>query len=181
MLIKSENSALLVIDVQEKLLPGVYDNETLVKNCQWLIEVAQLMDVPVIGSEQYPQGVGPTIESLKVLLPEGSYIGKTHFSCVDAPACNAQIESLNKQVIVICGMEAHVCVLQTALSLLEAGKQVYVVADAISSRNAKDTEFAIARMREEGVKIVTREMVGFEWIRRSDAPQFKTFSTRYLR
>ena len=155
MLIKSENSALLVIDVQAKLLPGVFESETLVKNCQWLVEVAQLMQVPVLGSEQYPQGVGPTTES--------------------------QIEALDKEVIVICGMEAHVCVLQTALRLLEIGKTVYVVADAISARNPRDTEFALQRMRDEGVKIVTREMVGFEWIRRSDAPQFKTFSMNYLR
>ncbi len=181
MLINSENSALLVIDVQSKLLPGVHDNESLVNNCQWLIEVAQLMDVPVTGSEQYPQGVGPTIDTLKNLLPEGGYIGKTHFSCVDAPECNAQIEALDKEVIVICGMEAHVCVLQSALRLVEAGKTVYVVADAISARNPIDTDYAIERMRSEGVKIVTKEMVGFEWIRRSDAPQFKTFSTRYLR
>ena len=181
MLIKSENSALLVIDVQAKLLPGVFESETLVKNCQWLVEVALLMQVPVLGSEQYPQGVGPTTESLRRLLPEGGFIGKTHFSCVDAPECNSQIEALDKEVIVICGMEAHVCVLQTALRLLEIGKTVYVVADAISARNPRDTEFALQRMRDEGVKIVTREMVGFEWIRRSDAPQFKTFSMNYLR
>lgn len=181
MLINSENSALLVIDVQAKLLPGVFENETLVKNCQWLIGVAQLMGVPVRGSEQYPQGVGPTIESLRTLLPDGSYVGKTHFSCVDAPDCNSQIEALDREVIVICGMEAHVCVLQTALRLLETGKTVYVVADAISARNPRDTEVALQRMRDEGVKIVTREMVGFEWIRRSDAPQFKRFSMDYLR
>ncbi len=181
MLIQSGNSALLVIDVQKKLLPGVYDHEALVENCQWLVEVAQLMGVPVIGSEQYPQGVGPTIESLRCLLPDGAYIGKTWFSCVDAPECHDKIEYLGKGVIILCGMEAHVCVLQTALRLLESGKTVYVVADAISARNPIDTEYAIQRMRDEGVKIVTREMVGFEWIRRSDAPQFKAFSTRYLR
>lgn len=181
MLLKAENSALLVIDVQSKLLPGVHENEALVRNCQWLIEVAQLVGVPVLGSEQYPQGVGHTIDSLRTLLPEGGYIGKTHFSCVDAPECGAAIEALDKETLVICGMEAHVCVLQTALRLQETGKRVYVVADAISARNPVDTEFAIARMREEGIKVVTREMVGFEWIRRSDAPQFKAFSMGYLR
>lgn len=181
MLLKAENSALLVIDVQEKLLPGVFENQALVKSCRWLVEVAQLMQVPVLGSEQYPQGVGPTTENLRSLLPDGSFVGKTHFSCVDAPECNRQIEALDKEVIVICGMEAHVCVLQTALRLLESGKTVYVVADAISARNPRDTEFALQRMRDEGVKIVTREMVGFEWIRRSDSPQFKTFSMEYLR
>jgi len=181
MLIQADNSALLVIDVQEKLLSGVHENEELVKNCKWLIEAAQLMEIPIMGSEQYPQGVGPTTDALKSLLPEVDFIAKTYFSCVDSPECNDHINSLGKDVIVICGMEAHVCVLQTALRLKEAGKTVYVVADAISARNDIDTKFAIERMRDEGIKIVTREMVGFEWIRKSDAPQFRTFSTKFLR
>ncbi len=181
MLINAEKSALLVIDVQEKLLPGVFENEKLVANCGWLMGVAELMAVPVLGSEQYPQGVGPTVAALRDRLPESDFVGKTHFSCVDAESCNQRIEALDREQIVICGMEAHVCVLQTALRLLEQGKQVFVVEDAISARNPDDTAAAIARMREEGVKMVTKEMVGFEWIGRSDAPQFKDFSMNYLR
>ncbi|MGB0465954.1 MAG: hydrolase [Pontibacterium sp.] len=181
MLINAEKSALLVIDVQAKLLPGVFENEKLVSGCQWLMGVARLMDVPVLGSEQYPQGVGPTIETLRELLPAEDFVGKTHFSCADAPDCSRRIEALDREEIIICGMEAHVCVMQTALRLLEQGKKVYVVTDAISARNPNDTAVAIERMREEGVKMVTREMVGFEWIGRSDAPQFKDFSMKFLR
>ncbi|PIE20365.1 MAG: hydrolase [Neptuniibacter caesariensis] len=181
MLIEADKSALLLVDVQEKLLPGVFENEKLVASCKWLIGVAQLMNVPVLGSEQYPQGVGPTVTELRELLPEDDFIGKTHFSCADAPECSARIEALGREQIVICGMESHVCVMQTALRLHAQGKQVYVVTDAISARNPVDTNAAIERMREEGIKMVTREMVGFEWIGRSDAPQFKTFSMNYLR
>ncbi|OPX56008.1 Nicotinamidase-related amidase [Oceanospirillum multiglobuliferum] len=181
MLISADNSALLVIDVQAKLLSGVYENEKLVDNCHWLIEVAQLMGVPVLGSEQYPKGVGPTTERLSQLLAADDFVAKTEFSCVDSDACYSRIQSMDRKSIVICGMEAHVCVLQTALRLKEEGFQVYVVADAVSARNPVDTEYALARLRDEGVRIVTREMVGFEWVRRSDAPQFKTFSLNFLR
>ncbi len=181
MLIKKQRSALLVIDVQEKLLGGVHQNEQLVNNCRWLMQLAQLVEVPVLASEQYPQGVGPTTEVLRELLPASDFVGKTHFSCADAPDCMARIDTLGRDQIIICGMEAHVCVLQTALRLHQLGKSVYVVADAISARNPQDTEFAIARMRAEGVRIVTREMVGFEWLARSDAPQFKDFSQQFLR
>ncbi len=180
MLIDPQQSALLVIDVQDKLLPGVHQNQQLVDSCRWLMEVAELMDIPTLGSEQYPRGVGPTVDSLRQLLPAEDFIAKTVFSCADSEECKARIDALNRDQVVICGMEAHVCVLQTALRLKEEGKQVFVVADAISARNPVDTEFAIQRMREEGIRMVTREMVGFEWVRRSDAPQFKDFSVRFL-
>lgn len=181
MLINRDKSALLVIDVQARLLPGVHDNEQLVHGCRWLMELAQLVKVPVLGSEQYPQGVGPTTEELKGLLPEEDFIGKTFFSCADSPECSARIEALDRDEIVICGMEAHACVMQSALRLKQQGKTVFVVADAISARNPVDTEYAIARMRDEGVKIVTREMVGFEWMMRSDVPEFRDFSMKFLR
>ncbi|MAC45846.1 MAG: hydrolase [Oceanospirillum sp.] len=181
MLISADNSALLVIDVQEKLLGGIHESENLIKNCQWLMEVAQLMEVPIVGSEQYPQGVGPTTKTLRNLLPEGEFIGKTVFSCADSEPCLSAIQALDRKSVVICGMESHVCVMQTALGLKEKGFDVSVVADAISARNPLDTEYAIERMRAEGIRIVTREMVGFEWVRRSDMPQFKTFSMNFLR
>jgi nicotinamidase-related amidase len=181
MLIDAKRSALLLIDVQERLLGGIHESEALVNNCRWLMQVAKLMEVPVLASEQYPKGVGPTIGTLREMLPDEDFVAKTEFSCVDAESCNERIRQLDREQIVICGMEAHVCVLQTALRLREEGKTVYVVTDAISARNANDTAVAIERMREEGVKLVTREMVGFEWIRRSDAPQFKEFSINFLR
>ncbi|WP_286240785.1 hydrolase [Neptuniibacter halophilus] len=181
MLMKAERSALLLIDVQEKLLPGVHQNEALVESCKWLLGVARLTEIPVLASEQYPQGVGPTVAALREMLPAEDFIGKTHFSCADAEACRERIEQLDREQIVICGMEAHVCVLQTALRLQEEGKQVFVVRDAISARNPADTQAAIERMAAEGIRMVTREMVGFEWLGRSDVAEFKTFSMEYLR
>lgn len=181
MLINRENSALLLVDVQEMLLGGIHESEQLVDNCRWLLEVAKLVDVPVLASEQYPQGVGPTTDTLRNMLPAEDIIAKNHFSCADADDCSARINALKKSEIIICGMEAHVCILQTAIRLKDQGKKVYVVADAISARNPVDTEYAIARMRDEGITIVTREMVGFEWLLRSDAPEFKDFSKKFLR
>ncbi|MCU5783734.1 putative isochorismatase hydrolase [Alcanivorax balearicus MACL04] len=182
MLIEAQDSTLLVIDVQERLLPGVHEHETLVKNCRWLIEVAQLMDVPVRFTEQYPKGVGPTTDQLLELAGDANpAIAKTVFSCADAPECASLLSEARGKTFVLCGMEAHVCVMQTALGLHQAGNKVFVVADAISARNPLDTESALQRLRDEGVRVVTREMVGFEWVRDSLAPQFKTFSQKFLR
>lgn len=180
MMIDAQQSALLLIDVQHKLLGGIHEKDQFVDNCRWMLEVAKLMDIPTLASEQYPQGVGPTTETLRALVPEDNFYGKTHFSCVQAPEVYPQIEKLDRPQMVLCGMEAHVCILQTALDLKGKGYQVFVVADAISARNPQDTELAIDRMKEEGIKIVSREMVAFEWLKRADAPQFKAFSKGFL-
>ncbi|MGY8869542.1 MAG: hydrolase [Pseudomonadales bacterium] len=181
MMLQKDNSCLMVIDVQARLLPGIHESEKLVKYCDSLVELAQELSVPVFGTEQYPEGVGPTADGLRERVGEDEFTGKTFFSCVDAPQFQDKLKTITQDQIVICGMEAHACVLQSAMSFKAMGKQVFVVADAISARNPKDTEFAIARMREEGIKIITREMVGFEWLRRSDAEGFKLFSKKFLR
>lgn len=181
MLIDRNASALLVIDVQERLLGPVHESAALVRNCEWLVKLAQLLDVPVVASEQYPQGLGPTTATLNDLLDSQQVHAKTAFSCLEADNCAQAFEELGREQFVLCGMEAHVCVLQTAFGLQAAGKQVYVVADAISSRSPQDRDLAIERMAAAGLHIVTKEMVGFEWVRRSDMPQFKTFSQKFLR
>lgn len=180
MLINFNHSCLLLVDIQEKLISGIYQSEKLVDNCRWLIKTAQLFNIPVMASEQYPRGVGPTVDTLRKLISKGSIQDKLIFSCADSPECLVMIEQQQRNQIVIVGMESHVCVLQTALRLNELGKDVFVVADAISSRDPLDTELAIARMSKAGIHIVSREMVGFEWLRGSGAPQFKTFSKEFL-
>lgn len=180
MLINSENSCLLVVDVQERLMSGIHQSDKLIQNCSWLIKAAQLFELPVIASEQYPQGIGPTVSSLRELIAEECIQGKSIFSCADSAECLVMIEQQKRNQIVIVGMEAHVCVLQTALRLNELGNEVFVVADAISSRDPLDTELAIKRMSNAGIHIVSREMVAFEWVRDSRAPQFKTFSKEFL-
>lgn len=181
MMLQKENSCLMVIDVQSRLLPGIHESERLVQYCDSLVELAQALDIPVFGTEQYPEGVGPTADGLRERVGSDSFTGKTFFSCVEAPQFQDKLKTIIQDQVVICGMEAHACVLQSAMGFKAMGKQVFVVADAISARNPKDTEYAIARMRDEGIKIITREMVGFEWLRRSDAEGFKLFSKKFLR
>ncbi len=181
MLLDTQHSALTVIDVQAKLLPGVHENQKLVENCVWLTRLAHLMDIPVIGSEQYPEGLGHTEESLRNLIGTDKIFGKTHFACIDDPGFNSAFCALDRKQVVICGMESQACVMQSALRLLKEGYEVFVVADAISARNPFDTNIALRRMERDGVKLITKEAVGFEWLRRSDVDQFKAFSSEFLR
>lgn len=181
MLLNAANSVLLVIDVQAKLLPGVQRGEELVENCRWLVRLAQLMAVPVVASEQYPQGLGPTEDGLRELIGAERFHGKTCFSSVDAAPFAAELQALERRQVVLCGMETQACVIQTALRLLEQDMQVHVVADAVAARKQLDTDIALRRMEQAGAVLVTREMVGFEWIRDAAAPQFKTFSKEFLR
>ncbi len=181
MLIDTRRSCLLVVDIQQKLVPAIAEAELLVKNARWLIEIAGIVDVPVLTSEQYPQGLGHTIDELDGLLPDKGKMEKLHFSCAADSSCLAKIQSTNCDQIVIIGMETHVCVLQTAMQLKAAGKEVFVVADAVSSRSLADKELALARMRQNGLQIVSREMVAFEWMEKSGTETFRKISKEYLR
>jgi nicotinamidase-related amidase len=180
MLLDRENSSLLVIDMQERLLPAIEDWQRILDNVMWLVRVAQLLKVPVLASEQYPKGLGHTHADLRTLLPAGGIADKAHFSCVAADCLDGMSGSERRQ-IVICGVEAHVCVLQTALELRWQGKEVFVVADAVGSRNLADRDLALARMRGHGIEIVSREMVAFEWLRRAGTAEFRQISSEFLR
>ena len=180
MLMERENSILTLVDVQARLLPGVHENERLVRNCNWLVRLAQLLEVPVIGSEQYPEGLGHTEEGLRELVGLDNLYGKTLFSCIDDPEFQKAFSSHDRGQVVLCGMESQACVMQSALRMLEKGLDVFVVADAISARNLSDTEISLRRLERAGANLVTKEMVGFEWLRRSDAAQFKSFSKDFL-
>ncbi len=181
MLIQQDNSCLLVVDIQGKLVPAVADNETMIKHSKWLIEVATILDIPLLTSEQYPQGLGGTIEEIDQLLPSDGKMEKIHFSCASDNSCLEKINSSQRNQIVIIGMEAHVCVMQTAFGLKDAGKEVYIVADAVGSRNPADKDLALQRMREYGIHIVSREMVAFEWMQKSGTAEFRKISMEYLR
>lgn len=181
MLIYPNSSCLLVIDIQEKLAPATHEADTVIANVRWLAEVAKLANVPILTSEQYPKGLGRTVEQLRDVLPEEGYMEKMHFSCMAEPSCNEKINNLKPNQVIIVGMEAHVCVMQTALQIKQQAREVFVVADAVTSRNPADKAMALERMRHCGIHIVTKEMVGFEWIQTSGTPQFKEFSTKYLR
>lgn len=180
MLIKPEQSTLLVVDMQDKLLVHVHDWQRTLDHVIWLARVAQKLAVPVLASEQYPKGLGRTQADLAALLPAGAVAEKSHFSCV-AAHCLANLPGADRPQVVICGIEAHVCVLQTALELLEQGREVFVVADSVASRRPDDCARALERIRDNGIDIVTREMVCFEWLQQAGTPLFKDISTNFLR
>lgn len=180
MLIDPDRSLLLVIDVQDRLLPAVCEPELLLKNCRWLLEIADYLKVPVLGTEQYPQGIGHTAECLNALIPANAMLEKNHFSCASDPDCAAAIEARLPGQVVIIGIEAHVCVLQSALELCQS-RDVFVVADCIASRKPQDKALAIERMRQAGIQIVSREMVAFEWMRKAGTDSFRHISRNYLR
>jgi nicotinamidase-related amidase len=181
MLIYPNSSCLLVVDIQEKLAPAIHESEAIVANARWLVEVAKLADVPVLTSEQYPAGLGRTVKELRDVLPEDGYMEKLHFSCMSDPGCNEKINSIRPNQVVIIGMESHVCVLQTAIQIKQQAREVFVVADCVSSRNPADKAMALERMRHCGIHIVTKEMVGFEWMQRAGTPEFKEFIINYAR
>ncbi|AUH49915.1 hydrolase [Chromobacterium sp. ATCC 53434] len=178
MLMQRPEAGLLVVDIQDKLLPAVHDADGLLARSRWLVGVARDHGLPIAFSEQYPRGLGGTLAALREAAPEADVVDKLHFSCVAAGCLPPAL--LQKRQIIVCGMEAHVCVMQTVIELLSAGKQVFVVADAISSRKPADIELAVARMRAAGAVIVSREMVLFELLEKSGGDHFKLMSQRYL-
>ena len=168
MLMKAEQSTLLLIDVQEKLMPAIARGGDVVDRCTLLANLAGLLDVPAVGTEQLPDKLGQTIQIIRDLCDKT--IAKHHFD-----ACsNGLIEELPeaRQHIVIGGCETHVCMMQTALSLLDAGYKVWVVADATGSRNEFDRDVALDRLHQSGARIVTAEMAAFEWLMHCRHPRF---------
>jgi len=178
MLLQSDQAALLVIDVQEKLLPAIPDRLSILKNLTWLIGVSRDCGLPITFSEQYPRGLGRTIEALIELAPNASLFEKLHFSCMGGEGLPETL--MQKTQIVVCGLETHVCVLQTVHDLINAGKQVFVVAEALGSRHQQDHQLGIERMQQAGATIVSREMVLFELLKQAGTAQFKAMSQRYL-
>ncbi|HVJ41393.1 MAG TPA: hydrolase [Dongiaceae bacterium] len=175
MLIEHARSQLVLIDVQEKLLPAMADPAAVTRQMGILLAAARAMKVPIIASEQYPAGLGPTVPEIAAQLQRDEIVTKTEFSCYANPALGSRLETGPGQLI-LAGIEAHVCVLQTALDLLKADRTVFIVADAISSRHPDSKTIALQRLAGAGAIIVTAEMVLFEWLRRSDRPEFKAVS-----
>lgn len=171
----AENSSLLVIDVQDKLLAKMPRADELVRNVAFLLDVAALLDVPARATEQYPKGVGPTTAEVARRLPTPP-AAKTAFSCCGAGTILEELEMLQRPNVVLAGMETHVCVQQTALDLLDAGLHVVLAADALRAWGDADHELALQRMRTAGAVVTTTESVAFEWVRDSSHPKFKALS-----
>ena len=171
--LEPENSLLLLIDVQEKLVNAL-DKNVIVKRVFNLVKSARLLEIPVVVTEQYPKGLGNTVVDLSAEFPEGTAVfEKTSFNALDEEGVLEKIKSYNKKQIVICGIETHICVHQTAAALLREGFEVYVVKDACASRSKYEFKQGIEIMAANGVKVSCVEIVLFEWLKTAKNPKFK--------
>ena len=176
MLIEAQRSCLLIVDVQQGLAPVMSDPRRVYRGCGLLLRAAARLSLPVVISEQYPKGLGPTSGELLEYAPEGAVMEKLHFSCAADDGIRARLEGSRRDQIVIAGIESHVCVLQSALGFKQAGFSPVVVADACASRDPANYQAAMSRLADNGVEIVTVEMVIFEWLHRAGTPEFKELS-----
>lgn len=177
-------SVVILVDVQQKLTPLVQDAATMLQHQKWLLELSNELAIPLIVAEQYPKGLGKTVEELASVAeknPHYFYFDKCDFSCAADPILLQQLDFLQRDQIILVGIETHVCVLQTALDLKQHNYAVYVMAEGVSSRQSSDKEAAFNRMSQQGVQIVTREMILFEWLRTSEHPQFRDISKKFLK
>ena len=176
MRILKENSLALIIDVQERLYPHIFENDKLEKNLRILISGFNILEIPILVTEQYPKGLGPTIPSLHEMLKSSPVIEKMSFSCCDEPVFMKSLEDSGKKSVLVAGIESHVCVLQTVIDLLNKNFLPVIIEDCVSSRNLNDKRIAMKRMRQEGVIISTTESILFELLRISGTEQFKAIS-----
>jgi nicotinamidase-related amidase len=176
MRIVKENTIGLVIDIQERLFPVMFENETLLKNCLTLIQGLAELQLPIVTTQQYTKGLGETIPEIQELIPCFSPIEKRDFSCCDEPTVSLKLKELQAKNIIICGIESHVCVLQTAIDLKSAGFNPIVVMDCVSSRSEKNIELAKERFRFEGIMMTSYESILFELTRSAGAPEFRAIS-----
>jgi nicotinamidase-related amidase len=170
------NTAAIIIDIQEKLLPHMYESDRMLGNCLKLTEGLQHLSIPLLVTQQYTKGLGNTVPQLIDKIHDFRYIEKMSFSCFMDPVFKMELLKLNKQNIVIYGIESHICVLQTCIDLLSEGFIPFVVEDCVSSRKQNDKNISIERMRQEGARISTTESVLFELTGKSGTDLFKKIS-----
>ncbi|EHR71836.1 nicotinamidase-like amidase [Burkholderiales bacterium JOSHI_001] len=172
MTMNRESSALVLVDYQGRLMPAVAGHEAMVQEALFLGHVANELDIPVLGTEQNPAGLGPNLDSVRALCSHT--LTKMHFDATkDGLLDKLRAARPGLSQVVLAGCEAHVCLLQTALGLLRAGLQVFVVPQACGSRRPEDKALALQRLQQQGAVLVNGEMVAFEWLQSCTAPQFK--------
>lgn len=173
MLIRSGDSCLIVIDMQERLVPAMQAPARTIKNAKLLISVARELDIPVLLTEQYPKGLGRTVKEIADVANGLPVLEKMHFSCMEDTDFAGAFRKLGRKQAVIAGMEAHICVMQTAVNLMDEGYEVFVVTDATSSRTLESEQACLDRLGACGAGIVTTEMVVFEWLGKAGTDAFK--------
>jgi nicotinamidase-related amidase len=173
--LEADQCALIVVDIQEKLLPPIFQKEELVRNAKLLIRAAALLKIPALMSTQYAKGLGQTVPEIASLLPETEAIDKDQFSCFGSDAFCTLLKRLpgKRNSLLLCGMESHICVTQTALGALREGYLVHVASDAVSSRTDWNWKIGLERMRVAGAVISSTEMMIYELMRSSSSPAFK--------
>jgi nicotinamidase-related amidase len=168
-----QHCCLVVVDVQGKLAQLMHNKESLFKNIKILIKAAKILNIPILWCQQCPQSLGPTISQIAELLLGIEPINKASFSCCGCDRFNAKLNELNRKGVLLCGIEAHVCIYQTAVDLLRKGFSVEIIADAVSSRTLENKQIAITKMSAEGAKISSTEMALFELLKTADHLHFK--------
>jgi nicotinamidase-related amidase len=168
-----QNCCLVVVDVQGKLAQLMHGKQALFKNIQILIKAAKILDIPILWCQQCPDTLGPTVSEIAQLLTDDEPINKAAFSCCGAEQFNTRLNESARQQVLLCGIETHVCIYQTALDLLRKDFSVDVIADAVSSRAPENKQIAISKMTAEGINISCTEMALFELLRTAKHPQFK--------
>lgn len=173
--LQAEQCALVVIDVQEKLLPPIFNKEELVRNTQLLLRLAHILGIPVLVTTQYAKGLGQTVSELASLMPGAEQMDKMEFSCFGSDRFCSAVKSLpgNRNTMLVSGMEAHICVMQTVLAGLDRGYIVHVPADAVGSRTKLNWKLGLGRMHDAGAVISSTEMAMYELLRASGTPAFK--------
>jgi len=176
MRILREDCTAVVIDVQEKLFRVMDGGEAMLDRMKILLEGMQLLDIPCILTEQYPRGLGETLAPVRAALGADAPVQKMVFSCCDEPGFISSLEKTGRKTLIVCGIEAHVCVLQTVVDLCQTGYRPVVVADCIASRFSRDMEVALDRMKAEGATVTTTESLLFELLRQAGTDSFRAIS-----
>jgi len=174
--LQKERVALVLIDMQEKFRPLIFEMSAVIAGCSRLVRFCERLGIPMLVTEHYPRGLGPTISELRALFPRFEPLEKITFSCGGDSNFRTTITEWNRDQIILCGIETHVCVYQTAFDLLADGYQVTVAPDGVSSRSPHDREISLAHMRQLGVQIMSVEMILFEILKKAKTEDFKAVS-----
>ena len=173
--LEADRCALVVVDIQEKLLPPIFNKEQLVRNSQLLVRLAKMLPLPIMLTTQYSKGLGGTVPEIASLLNGTQAIDKLEFGCFGSNVFRSTLKALpgNRNTVLLCGMESHICVIQTALGALNEGYLVHVASDAVGARVEWNWKVGLDRMRDAGAVISSTEMMLYELLRCSGSPQFK--------
>jgi nicotinamidase-related amidase len=173
--LQAEQCSLVVVDIQERLLPPIFEKDRLIRNSQLLIRLANILQMPVLATTQYVKGLGPIVPEIASLLPPTPAINKMEFGCFGSDEFCSAVKLLpgNRNTLLLCGMESHICVMQTALGALNAGYLVHVASDAVSSRAEWNWKIGLRRMEAAGAVISSTEMMMYELMRASGTAVFK--------